>query len=1133
MTLSRSIILTALSLLTLLQAAPNVIVVLTDDLGFGDIYDLHQHKRDNGAGGGVPGDRIINGSEEAFINTPYLDRMIAEGAKLTRHYTSAPVCAPARGSLIQGRDQGHANIRNNSFDKVISDNHTLGTVLQQAGYFTASVGKWGVGGNGPSGAGLPNKRGFDYFYGYIRHIHGHQHYPGNGGTVYEASGIGTTPTAIKSGLDHAYTTDLWTAKTKQIIQDRHNFNTANPNSAKPFFIYLAYDAPHAQLQVPTQAYPSGLGTSGGLTWPLNTNSGTNDSWIHPDYLSLGNAAARHATMVRRIDTCMGDILQTLRDLNIDDNTLVIFTSDNGTHNESGSGGSVAHNPRNFDSFGELEGIKRDHWEGGIRMPTFAWWPTQIGDNNPATPGYNSTRPSAFWDWLPTLVDAAGLTPPAFTNGVSLLPELTGQGAQADKGYLYFEYSVGGSTPNYSEFPNHGGTARGEMQSIFLDHSDGKRYKGIRTNVSSHSKDFAIYDVDADPNESSNLASSLPELQQKMKDRVLQVRIDGDYNRSYLSTTQTPPASPPTVINGLDFKTFSGSWPWVPETTLLAPATSGTTSNPDLSVRDQDSNFAIEFTGFLTIPTDGTYTFYMTADTTVSNNQSGAMLWLHDANLIDDDYNHNSSTRSASMRLKAGLHPIRILYKHSTGTHDLKLEYSGPNIARQTIPNSAYFRAGSPPAEPQAQDDHATTTGTTPVDIPVLNNDSDDGAPGPLNILSLTQPQFGSATINGNQITYTANANQFGTDHLSYTITDGEYTATAHITINVQVPISNLWIPLDETTGNSVSEAGGTPIGIHSGFSNSEASHVIGKHGHALSFDGVDDQINLSNITLPTGSSPRTLSAWIKTSATTGVENQVIFGYGQNSNGQRFSFRLDGTTTQRLRLEVQGGFIVGTTPLNDGQWHHVAVVIDDFDTNGSTNVNEAHLYVDGLRETISSSGSQTINTSAAGSPTIAASSHANGYNFTGSIDDIRSHHSALTTSEITQLYNAQNQPEASWAFRHFGTTNVDWSADTDSDSHSLLEEFAFGGSPHAPAPLTQQSAITSSKLTFHFTQRAPGTHNLQYHSEATTNLIDWNIPTTITNTVTHPTLGPPYQQITVESNLDTNTTPRQFIRVRIE
>jgi len=1107
-------------------AAPNVIVVMTDDLGFGDIYNLHQHTRDNGAGGGVAGDGVRNGSEEAFIYTPFIDRMAAEGAKLTRHYTSAPVCAPARGSLLQGRDQGHANIRDNSFDKVISNNHTLGTVMKQAGYYTACVGKWGVGGGSAPYNGHPTLRGFDYFYGYMKHGHGHQHYPGNGGTVFENT------TAVTTGLDHAYTTDLWTAKAKQIIQDR-----VNNHAATPFFLYLAYDAPHAQLQVPTQAYPAGNGTTGGLSWPLNTNSGTDNSYIHPDYTSLGNAAKRHATMVRRIDTAMGDILQTLRDLNVDDNTLVIFTSDNGTHNESGSGGSVAHNPRNFDSFGVLEGIKRDTWEGGIRMPTFAWWPTKIGDNNAATPGLDSVRPSAFWDWMPTIVDAAGLTPPAWSSGVSLLPELTATGTQLDKGYLYFEYNVGSSTPNYTEFPNHGGTTRGQMQVIFMDDTDGKRYKGIRTSISNHTKNFEIYDVDLDPAEGTNLAGSKASLQQKMKDKVLRVRIDGDYNRGYLTSEFTPGSSSSSTTGGLAYKAYTGSWGWgwVPETDYLTPVATGESTNLDLTKRTQNDNVVLEFTGYISVPSDGTYTFQMTSDSSVNTNTSGAMLWVHDAHIIDDDFNHDGTAQSGTMRLKAGKHPIRVLYKHSTGNHDIDLKYSGPGIALQTVPDSAFFRDGVASPIPVANPDSVSTNGINPVTVAVLVNDTDDGAPNPLSIQSVSTPTFGTAVISGDAVIYTANADQYGTDTFTYTITDGENTATATVTVTVKVDSTDLWYPLNETSGSAVYEAGGSLDGNHSGM-----AHIIGKHGYALSFDGDDDQVNLTGVTLPTGSSERTVSAWIRTSATTNTENQNIFNYGVNTSGKRFSLRLDksNAANQTLRLEVQSGFIYGTTKLNDGQWHHVAVVVKDFNNDTITNVNEAKLYVDGVLETVGNSGSQAVNTdTVSSSAQIGGAGHSTAYNFTGDIDEVHIYNSAKTDAEISALFALENQSKAAWLYGFFGGNPPAWGSDTDEDGYTLEQENAFGGNPHSADHLIMQPSVVfnavTSKLEVSFNRRIQGSHDVTYTVEASNNISTWALATTEIANVPHATLGSDFERVTYETDQTSVLQSKQFVRIKTE
>lgn len=1079
------------------SAAPNIILIMTDDLGYGDIYNLHQHTRDNGAGvGGIAGDGFINGSEEAFIYTPNIDRMAAEGAKLTRHYTSAPVCAPARGSLLQGRDQGHANIRNNSFDKVISDNHTLGTVMKEAGYYTACIGKWGVGGNSPTASGRPNARGFDYFYGYIRHTHGHQHYPGNGGTVVEQT------STVTSGLSNAYTTDLWTAKTKQIIQER-----TNNHPDEPFFIYLAYDAPHAQLQVPTQAYPAGSGTSGGLSWPLNTNSGTNDSYIHPDYSSLSNAAARHATMVRRIDTCMGDILQTLRDLEIDDNTLVVFTSDNGTHNESGSGGSIAHNPRNFDSYGNLEGIKRDQWEGGIRMPTFAWWPTKIGDNNAATPGLNSIRPSAFWDWMPTIVDAAGLTPPAWSSGVSLLPELTATGTQQDKGYLYFEYNVGGSTPNYADFPVHGGSSRGEMQTIFMDDTDGKRYKGVRYNTSSHSKDFLIYDVDVDPGEATNLAASHSALQQKMKDKVLQVRIDGDYNRSYLTSEYAPPSPPTSSVNGLEYKAYTGTWAWVPETAYMTPVASGESTHLDLGKRPQDDHILLEFTGYISLPSDGNYTFQMTTDSTVGTNASGGMLWIHDANVVDDDFNHDGSAVSGSMRLKAGLHPIRVLYKHTTGSHSINLQYSGPGISLQDVPNSVLFRAGVTPPEPVANPDTATTTGVTQVSIPVINNDSDDGLPSPLSIQSVGSAGFGSVVINGSNIDYTADAGKYGTDQFNYTITDGTHTATATVTVNVLVPSQDSVVLHTDFTGFSTA---GTTISNFSWSSDigeaANASTSLRCEGSASGFNSVS-----------TGAGG--------TGPAVGIAGNI-----ETTGPWHTSFTF--TPSQALDLS---SFDISSYSVSNSGGHQGA----SHSVNWALEISSNEVNFDGHETQVEPGGNSQHSFSIDTSGTALEAGTNYTFKLTVSSTQTNGNNIAFDTLTLNQSPLPDSDRDM-WYYRHFGISSpssIDWQSDSDNDGSNQLAEHAFGGHPHVP----DQSIVTptathnraTDKLEVSFNRRAPGTHDLTYTVEVSDDLDTWILPATEISSIPHPTLGSDFVWVTVETDNTTSSESRQFIRVRVE
>ena len=433
--------------------------------------------------------------------------------------------------------------------------------------------------------GHPLRRGFDYFYGMLAHLSGHYHYPReNGGTDDQGqpTGVHENFTNVTAGLDKCYSTDLFTARAKRWLMD----NQAT-NAAKPFFMYLRFTAPHARLDVPTQAYPAGSGTNGGLQWTgtpgamINTASGSINTWIHPDYTNAtwdsdNNPATaevawpqsekRHATMIRRVDDAVGDILQTLKDLNLETNTLVVFTSDNGPHNEAGTGGSYTQDPTFFDSFGPMDGIKRDTWEAGMREPTLVRWPGRV----PA--GVISFAASQFQDWLPTFTDLAGLPSPARADGVSLVPTLTGVGTQRPS-TIYVEYYTASATPSYPEFAgSRRGATRNQEQVVHLD-----GYKGVRYNISAATDNFAIYDTLVDLKEATNLAaksSFFTNLQQRMKDRVLQVRRRGGGVTRPYDSAFIAPARVPSVVPGLDYSAYEGSFPWVPDFATVSAATNG-------------------------------------------------------------------------------------------------------------------------------------------------------------------------------------------------------------------------------------------------------------------------------------------------------------------------------------------------------------------------------------------------------------------------------------------------------------------------------------------------------------------------------------------------------------------------------
>ncbi len=699
-------ILCVLALLTVFSASraenrPNILFIYTDDLGYGDVGAFFE--------GGPRPSGPLGGQM-----TPQLDRLAAAGARLTHHYTAAPVCAPARASLYSGRHQGHANVRNNQFDKALADNHTVATVLRQAGYATSLFGKWGlqgwVDGAPPNWPAHPLNRGFDFFYGYIRHVDGHEHYPkeapyrnrdnsparrrsalngedNDANPALFGKEVWDNRTEVSLTLDKCYTTDLFTARAKQWIIDHQR---AHPD--KPFFTFLSLDTPHAVIELPTMAYPDGGGLKGGLQWTgtpgraINTAGGTIDSWMHPDFADAtydhdndpSTAAQlwpdvyrRYATSVRRIDDAIADLMQLLRDLGIAENTLVVFTSDNGPSLESYL--KQDYSPEFFAGYGPFDGVKRDLWEGGIRVPTVAHWPGRI----PA--GLTVDAPSAQWDWLPTFADLAGTPAPALADGVSLVAALEGRPFSRGATPLYFEYFNNVRTPDFPAFEEgRRNGLRREMQAVRVG-----ELMGVRYNITSADEPFELYNVVVDPKQTRNVAGdpAYAPLQAHLKALALQSRrpeataarpYDDAFVPSVVATSTEP---------GVAWRRFEGSFPWVPATIGLTAMANGETPafNVRAALEGAKSSAVLEHSGYLKVPADGDYTFVVSTDT-------GAVIRLHTAVLLDCDYGCAAGeTRTATMRLQAGLHPLHIVSRHENAdTAALSLDWSGPGFAARTI-----------------------------------------------------------------------------------------------------------------------------------------------------------------------------------------------------------------------------------------------------------------------------------------------------------------------------------------------------------------------------------------------------------------------------------------------------------------
>lgn len=684
------------------NSKPNVIFILVDDMGWGDLDANWSQQKLNG--------RTVDRKNE--FKTPALSAMAREGIQLRRHYSAAPVCAPARASLLLGVHQGHSRVvRNNRFDYPIEDSHTLGTVMRDAGYDTAAIGKWGVGGGGESHGpvtGGPHQRGFNYFYGILDHLAGHFHYPSESRNIFEYNGYAPNPEwkNIKDQVPQtAYSTDLFAARAKQWIVDQRK---SARKTGKPFFLYLAFPAPHGNLVVPGTPYPAGGGLKGGLQWvKKNGTESVNtafdakaekgkDTYIHPDNARFPNdVAKRHSTMIRRVDDAVADLIHLLKDLKIDNDTMIVFTSDNGPHNEGGADPKHRHgaqNPQFFKSYGMMDGIKRDCWEGGMRVPTLVRWPARIPK------GQISLHPGQFHDWMATLADAAGVPVPARSDGVSLLPTLTGHADQQKPGVIYSEYNVAGKTPGYKDFlGEHKGAERGQQQIVFVD-----GLKGLRMGVKDADKDFMIFDTLNDPQESKDLASSKPELQARMKAAALSNRRAFLPAKTVFDTELVPAVEVTgTASPGLKWSVYEGEFPWVPDFRQLKkqPAAHGVVPSPSVKMNGPRKR-GVELTGYVKIPADGEYTFYLSTD---ANKGSKAFVRLHGMELIDADKTYEPGTEISSdlgdrknpVYLKAGLHPIRISYVGKAGPASrLVLKWEGPGLPKQEIPASAFSHDGA-------------------------------------------------------------------------------------------------------------------------------------------------------------------------------------------------------------------------------------------------------------------------------------------------------------------------------------------------------------------------------------------------------------------------------------------------------
>ncbi len=444
---------------------PNIIYILADDLGYGDLSFTGQEKFD----------------------TPNIDRLIENGMFFTDHYAGSTVSAPSRSSLMTGEHTGNTPIRGNievepeGQHPLPDDRPGLAKLLQEAGYATGAFGKWGLGFIGTTGD--PNNQGFDIFYGYNCQRIAHRYYPPyiwhNEEQVFLEGNDWTNK--------EVYAQDVIQEKTLAFIAD---------NQDNPFFLFVPTLLPHAELIVPDDTI-----------WQRYKDKYPETPWVNqrkgaeygPDldpvfYASVEKPRATYAAMVARLDMYVGQIIDKVEALDLEENTLIMFTSDNGPHQEGGN------DPEFFNSRGGFRGYKRDLYEGGIRVPLAAYWPGVIAE------GSTSHHVSAFWDMLPTFSELSGAKIPGDIDGISMVPALLGNKEdQQQHAYLYWEFHE-----------------RNGRQAV----RKGK-WKAVRYEVFQGDSPTELYDLQADPSESNDLAKQHPEIVQRMEEIMIEARTDSD------------------------------------------------------------------------------------------------------------------------------------------------------------------------------------------------------------------------------------------------------------------------------------------------------------------------------------------------------------------------------------------------------------------------------------------------------------------------------------------------------------------------------------------------------------------------------------------------------------------------------
>jgi arylsulfatase A len=459
------------------ERKPNIVYILADDLGYAELGCYGQTK----------------------IRTPNLDRLAAEGVRFTQHYSGSPVCAPARCVLMTGLHTGHSYVRGNKemggwgADEpegqlpLPAETLTVAELLKARGYATCAVGKWGLG--GPGSSGHPNNQGFDEFYGLLCQRVAHNYYPTHLWRNHDVDVLAGNPwfsahqklkeapadrDAFLPFSGERYAPDEMAEEALQFVRE---------HADEPFFLYYATPVPHAALQVPEDSLADYTGQFD--DGPYLGQKG---------YLPHPEPRAAYAAMVTRMDRDVGRLLALLRELELEEDTLVIFSSDNGPTFNGGTDSEF------FASNGPLSGLKCSVYEGGVRVPMIARWPGEIAA------GTTTDHVSGFQDVLPTLVEVAGGEAPAGLDGLSFLPTLLGKGEQAEHAYLYWEY------------PEVDG-----QQAVRMG-----RWKAVRRNLKKGTLVTALYDLETDIAEEHDVAAEHPDVVTQIEAIMSEARTPSEH-----------------------------------------------------------------------------------------------------------------------------------------------------------------------------------------------------------------------------------------------------------------------------------------------------------------------------------------------------------------------------------------------------------------------------------------------------------------------------------------------------------------------------------------------------------------------------------------------------------------------------